>query len=96
MLLNGLLKDNTPPIFPNQKREGWCQDKNGNPIQKRIILINQLTGQYIGSCISRSSDGYWIYVTIDITIPNNCILEVAIDDTGQYEAVVRSFKSRIQ
>lgn len=96
MLLSSGLKFGGTLFFPKQKRCGYCKDKDGNPIQKRVILIDQRTGLYIGSCTSHHITGYWEYRNIDITIPDECILEIAVDDTGMYEAVARSFKSRIQ
>lgn len=87
---------NVPGYIAPSRRFGWCRDAEGNPVAKRVVLIDNLTGSFIGSTLSRASDGYWTITGIRSTELNTFICEIAIDDTMTYESVVRNHKSLVE
>lgn len=76
-----------------RRRFGWCKDVNNQPVAKRVILYRN--GSYLGSTISRASDGYWEVKGLNPALSASSITEIAVDDTKTYESVVRDHKSLV-
>ena len=96
MLIGGLaVVQVTTPTTEKRRRFGWVKDVNGNPVSRRVLLIDHRTATYIASTVSRASDGYWEIRGLPITIPDYSILEVAIDDTRAYDSPSRCHKSLV-
>ena len=96
MLIGGLnVVQITTPTTEKRRRFGWVKDVNGNPISRRVLLIDHRTGLYLGSTTSRASDGYWEIKGLPLGQAEHSILEVAIDDTRAYDSPARCHKSLV-
>ena len=96
MLIGSIYYAQTESYTPSPRRRfGWVKDISGNPISRRVILIDHRTGSYISSTKSRASDGYWEIKGLPTSLPDNSIIEIAIDDTRTYESPARCHKSLV-